>query len=104
MTTANLEEERFRHEVRLDIKSLEGDANSQLTNVLTTERLPVTRRHVATNEDLMRWPHLSDVNLPNTGHNKVTILIGGNRPHIIDEQVDKREGKHGEPTVVRTPL
>ena len=54
MTTANLEEERFSHEVRLDIKLLEGDTNFQLTNVLTTESLPVTRRHMATNEDSIK--------------------------------------------------
>ena len=54
MTTANLKEERFDHEVRLDVESLDGDAKFQLTNVLTTDSLPFTRRHEATNEDLRR--------------------------------------------------
>ena len=104
MMTANLEEERFGHEVQLNIESLDGDAKFQLTNVLTTHSLPVSRRHIATNEDLRRWPHLDDISLPDTGDKKVTILIGGDRPDIIYKQLDKREGEHGEPIAVKTPL
>ena len=71
---------------------------------MTTHSLPVSRRHIATNEDLRRWPHLDDISLPDTGDKKVTILIGGDRPDIIDKQLDKREGEHGEPIAVKTPL
>lgn len=39
-----------------------------------------------------------------TGDGRGTILIGGDHPHIIDKQLDKREGKYGEPIAVRTPL
>ena len=104
MTTANLEEERFGHEVQLNVESLDGDAKFQLTNVLTTHSLPVSRRHIATNEDLRRWPHLNDISLPDTEDKKVTILIGGDRPDIIDKELDKREGEHGEPIAVKHPL
>ena len=104
MTTVNLEEERFGHEVQLNIESLDGDSKFQLTNVLTTRSLPVSRRHNAINEDLRRWPHLDDVSLPDTGGKKVTILIGGDRPDIINKHLDKREGEHGELIAVTTPL
>jgi len=104
MTTANLEKERFGHEVQLNIESLDGDAKLQLTNALTTHSLPVSRRHIATNEDLKKWPHRNDISLPDTGDKKVTILIGGDRPDIIDKQLDKREGEHGEPIAMKTPL
>ena len=98
MTTANLEGERFGHEVRLDIESLEGDAKFQPTNVLTTDCLPVTRGHLATSEDLRRWPHLSDVNLPNTGDKNVSILIGGDRLDISDkQQLNKKKGNMANP-------
>ena len=104
MTTANRQGERFGHEVRLDIESLEGDAKFQPTNVLATDCLPVTRGYVATSEDLRRWLHLSDVNLPKTGDKNVTILIGGDRLDISDkQQLNKREGKHGEPIAVQNP-
>lgn len=75
MTTANHEEERSGYEVQLNIDSLERDAKFQIVNVLTTPNLPVTRRHVATEEDLRRWPHFYDVtSLPDTGDGRVTIL------------------------------
>ncbi|KAL9967098.1 hypothetical protein ACROYT_G025264 [Oculina patagonica] len=42
--------------------------------------------------------------LPETGDKKVTILIGSDRPDIIDKQLDKREGDYGQPSAVKTPL
>ena len=60
MATVNCEEKRTSHEVQLNIKSLEGDTEFKLDHVLTTESLPVTPRHMATNEDIRRWPHFDD--------------------------------------------
>ena len=104
MTTANLEEERSGYDVQLNIESLEGDAKFQISNVLTTPNLPVTRRHVATEEDLRRRSHFYEVSLPDTGDGRVTILIGGDRPDIIDKQLDKREGQHGEPIAIKNAV
>ena len=91
MTTANLEEERFGHEVRLDMESLKGDARFQTT----------ARSHQGR---LKEMAHLSDVNLPNTGDKNVTMLIGGDPPDIIDKQLEKKKGNHGKPMAVKTPL
>lgn len=54
MSTANLEEERSGYEVQWNIESLKGDARFQLSNVLTTPCLPVSRRHIATEDDLKK--------------------------------------------------
>ena len=104
MTTVNCEEERTGHEVQLNMESLEGDVKFRLEHVLTTNSLPVTPKHMATNEDIRRWPHFHDICLPETGDKKVTILIGSDRPDIIDKQLDKREGECGQPCTVKTPL
>lgn len=104
MTTANCEEQRSGHEIQLNIESLERDAKFQLDNVFTTDNLPVTPRHMATNEDLKRWPHLRDISLPETGDKKVTILIDSDRPDLIAKQLKSREGDQGEPIAVKTPL
>ena len=40
--------------------------------------------HGYTNEKVERRPHLEDIVLPQTGDKKVTILIGSDRPDIID--------------------
>ena len=98
MMTANHEKERSGYEVQLNIESLEGDVKFQISYVLTTPNLPVTRRHVATEEDLRRWLNFYDDSLPDTGDGRVTILIGRDCPDIID----KREGQHGEPIVIKT--
>ena len=34
----------------------------------------------------------------------LTILIGNDRPDLIDKQFDRKEGEQGEPVAVRTPL
>ena len=34
----------------------------------------------------------------------MTILIGNDRPDLIDKQLDRKEGDQGEPVAVRTPL
>jgi len=104
MTTVNCKEERTGHEVQLNMESLEGDVKFRLEHVLTTNSLPVTPKHMATNEEIRRWPHFHDICLPETGGNKVTILIGSDRPDIIDQQLDKREGECGQPCTVKTPL
>ena len=104
MTTVNCKEERTGHEVQLNMESLEGDVKFRLEHVLNMNSLPVTPKHVATNEEIRRWPHFHDICLPETGDKKVTILIGSDRPDIIDQQLDKREGECGQPCAVKTPL
>ena len=104
MKTVNCKEKRTGHEVQLNMEPLEGDVKFRLEHVLTTNSLPITPKHMATNEEIRRWPHFHDICLPETGDKKVTILIGSNRPDIIDKQLDKREGECGQPFAVKTPL
>ena len=64
--------------------------NFRLENVLTTNHLPVTTKHFATNDDISRWPHLDGIRLPE---------VGGNNPYELDEELEKRE-----PFAVKTRL
>ena len=104
MATVNCEYERTGHEVQLNVKSLEGDAEFKLSRVLTTESLLIKPRHMAINEKIRKWPHFDDFSLPETGDKRVTILIGSDHPEIIDLQLDKREGENVQPSAVRTPF
>ena len=104
MATVHCEDERTGHEVQLNVKSLEGDAEFKLSRVLTTESLPIKPRHMATNEEIRKWPHFNDISLPETGDKRVTNLIGSDHPEIIDLRLDKREGQYGQPSAVRTPF
>ena len=57
MTTVNCKEERTGHEVQLNMEFLEGDVKFRLEHALTTNSLPVTPKHMATNEEIRGWPH-----------------------------------------------
>ena len=102
MITVNSEEQRSGYKVQLSIESLQRDVKFDLNDVLTTSSLPVTLQHMPSYEDLRRWPHLSDVDLHEAKEGEVSILIGADRPDIIEKQLDKREGESGEPVAVRT--
>ena len=104
MATVNHEGKKSGLEVQLNIESLTGKEKFQLDHVLTTDSLPVTTKHFATKNDVKKWPHLNGVDLPEIDSKKVTILIGTDRPDIIDNELDKRMGKKGQPFAVRTPL
>ena len=104
MTTVNSQQQKTGYEVQLSVESIVGGDKFQLDGVLTTDNLPVTLRHVATNNEVQKWPHLQDIVLPETGDKQVTILIGSDRPDLIDNYIDRRDGERGEPCAVKTPL
>ena len=104
MTTVNCEQQKTGYDVKLNVRSVSGSERVELKNVLTTDSLPVTPRHIATNEELKEWPHLQDVVLPETRDKRVTILIGSDRPDLIDCYLDRQDGRKGEPCAFKTPL
>ena len=104
MSTVNRQEERSGYKVELNLESLSGDAKFCLENVLTTPSLPVQPKHLASNEEIAKWIHLSDITLPETEQKNITILIGNDRPDIIDNELEKRVGNKGEPFAVKTPF
>lgn len=50
----NCDERITGHEVQLVAKSLEGDIEFRLDHVLTRDSLPVSARHIASNEDIRK--------------------------------------------------
>ena len=105
MTPAKCADLRHGHEVQLDIESLDGDTKFWLDNVLNTRNHLLSSRQIATNEDFKWWSYLRELSLPETGDNRVIIiLIGSDRPDQIDEQLERKERDQGEHFAVRTPL
>ena len=104
MTTVNRKQEKVGYEVHLNIGSISGSEKFVLENVLTTDNLPVTPKHVAENDELHEWQHLRNLVLPKIEDKHVTMLIGNDRPDIIDSCLDRRVGKKGEPCAVKTSL
>ena len=84
LSTVNHEGRECGHRARLIIESLDSEAKFTLDRVLTTDSLPIGEIHFAKNRELNKWPHLDGVSFPEIDERKVSILIGSNRPDIID--------------------
>ena len=104
MVTMNDRRVKQGHRVCLQISSLDGETDFKLDNVLTTDRLSVTTKHFATEEQVNKWPHLNGIHLPQIEDKRVKILIGMDRPDVIENDIEKRKGRRGEPYAVKTPL
>ena len=104
LSTVNYEGKERGHQARLDIEALDGKAKFTLDWVLTMESLPTGERHFANNRELTKWPHLDGVSLPEIEGHRVSILLGSDRPDIIDDNSEIRRGARGQPYAVNTPL
>ena len=54
MATVNCEHKRTDLQVQLNVKSLEGDTEFNLSHVSTAGSLPFTLRHMAINEEIRK--------------------------------------------------
>ena len=104
IATVKYEGREHGHEVQLNVEALSGGVRFHLDHVLTTESLPVTPKHFATNAELKKWPHLDGISLPEIEDNKVSLLIGSDRPDMIENALEVRKGKKGQSFAVKTPL
>ncbi|XP_044175347.1 uncharacterized protein LOC114974680 [Acropora millepora] len=104
LSTVNDQGKEHGHETCLDIEALDGRMKFTLDRVLTTESLPIGGKHFASNKELRKWPHLDGVSLPEIEEHRVSILIGSDRPDIIDDNSEIRRGARGQPYAVNTPL
>ena len=104
LSTVNYQGKEHGHQTCLDIEALDGGMKFTLDRVLTTESLPIGEKHFASNKELGKWPHLDGVSLPEIEEHRVSILIGSDRPDIIDDNSEIRRGARGQPYAVNTPL
>ena len=104
LSTVNYERKERGQRARLNIEALDGRKKFTLDQVLTMESLPIGERHFASNRELRKWPHLEGLSLPEIEEHRVSILIGSDRPDIIDESSEIRRGARGQPYAVNTRL
>ena len=71
--------------------------------VLARPSLNINRNHLGGNEDLKRWPHLRDLEIPEADVAEVDLLIGQDNPDLLIP-LETRQGGSGEPFGVRTCL
>ena len=104
LSTVNHQGQETGHRTHLNIEALDGSKTFSLDQVLTTESLPIGERHFASNKEVKKWPHLNGISLPEVEGHQVAILIGSDRPDIIDDNSEIRRGAKGQPYAVNTPL
>ena len=104
LSTVNYERKERGQRARLNIEALDGRKKFTLDQVLTMESLPIGERHFASNRELRKWPHHEGLSLPEIEEHRVSILIGSDRPDIIDESSEIRRGARGQPYAVNTRL
>lgn len=77
----------------LEVSGLGSNAFYELPEILTQERMPVTTDNLVKEEDLVRWPYLSKVQITHIMAN-VDLLIGCNAPKLLEpwEVIHSRGG------------
>ena len=63
----------------LQISDLDMTEFIDLPKVYTKDKMPVNHDHIPTKEEILRWPHLSNIELPNVTA-EIGLLIGSNVP------------------------
>ena len=89
--------------VDLEVSNINGEGLFDLPKVYTRTELPISMQNVAASDDVAKWPHLRDIQLPNLEGQKVMLLIGQDVPEAMICH-ETRQGAKGAPYAVRTPF
>ena len=86
----------------LEVSGLENNLFYKLPEVLTQKKMPVSPDNIVKDEDLAKWPYLSEVKIPSLMAN-VDLLIGSNAPRMLEPwEVVNSQGEG--PYAIRTAL
>ena len=86
----------------LEIAGLGSGLYCDLPDVFTQQKMPVSKRNIPQQQDLIRWPHLHEVHLPEIDSD-VELLIGLNVPRAL-EPIKVIPSEDGGPYAIQTIL
>jgi hypothetical protein len=86
----------------LEIMSLDQKNSIQLLAIYSKDKIPVSKLHIPTMEDLQKWPHLHDIDLPQIDSD-IGLLIGNNITDVCSP-LEVRVGPAGTPYATRSAL
>jgi hypothetical protein len=89
--------------VELQVSALNDQNVVTLSHVYTRKHLPLSLHNVATIDDVSKWSHLNNIQLPDLSGQKIMMLIGQDAPDALT-YLDIRRGREGEPYAVKTPF
>ena len=84
----------------LELSDLRGENHISVKTVFSTPELPVTTINRATQEDINKWPHLSNIQIDQID-GEVGLLIGSDVPEVL-ELKEIRRSQDGSPYATRT--
>ena len=83
----------------LELSDLRGENHISVKTVFSTPELPVTTINRATQEDINKWPHLSNIQIDQI-HGEVGLLIGSDIPEVLEPK--EIRSQDGSPYATRT--
>ncbi|XP_026039874.1 uncharacterized protein LOC112431628 [Maylandia zebra] len=86
----------------LEVAGLDSDMYCDMPNLFTQHKMPVDIGNISNQQDLVDWPHLKHVHLPEIKAN-VELLIGMNMPRALEPLEVIRSVGDG-PFAIRTVL
>ena len=94
MTTLQRVGEQYK--TKLKLSSLDGEMQVQ-ADAVTVGEIPIDLTSMLGEEDIARWKHLRNVNLPRIESTQVGLIIGSNVSEAA-WTLDEKRGQPGEPT------
>jgi hypothetical protein len=70
-------------EVDLQVSSLDSGHSVTLEGVWSVDSLPVSSKALPVEDDIKKWPHLSDLRFPRIETKDVMLLIGADVPEAF---------------------
>ena len=67
------------------------------------DKLNASSHSIPSEQDARKWPHLSDIKLPNIDERQDKLIIGTNTPEAF-WVLEERRGNRGEPYAIRSAL
>ncbi|XP_033111196.1 uncharacterized protein LOC117112236 [Anneissia japonica] len=89
--------------VNLNLSNLQDTYHTFMPQVTIRPSLNLDAENLACREELSRWPHLNDIELPVLNNSKVQLLIRQDMPDLLCPH-EVRRGNPGEPFGVWTVL
>ena len=86
----------------IEVCDLDLQNSIALPSLYTKDKMPVSHSHIPTYDDIRRWPHLEDINLPQI-NSDIGLLLGNNVPDAYCPLEMKTEPS-GSPHATRTRL
>ena len=87
--------------VDLVVKSINESVTVELLNVRTVNNMPISTSCIVKTEDLARWSHLRDIDIPVIENGEVMLLIGLKENPGLFLPLECKSGDHDEPIAIR---